>query len=136
MNLYQRIKARREELEMSQEELAQMLGYKSRSSINKIEKGETDIPQSKIKAFADALKTTPKYLMGWTEDSSIAAEENINNNEQFSYYLDPEVAQLADEIHKNPEMRILFDASKKLTKEDLQFVMDMVSRMRKEENHE
>ena len=50
---------------MSQDELARMLGYKSRSSINKIEKGENDIPQSKIVAFAGALKTTPEYLMGW-----------------------------------------------------------------------
>ena len=36
MELYKRIKARREELGMSQEELATKLGYKSRSTINKI----------------------------------------------------------------------------------------------------
>lgn len=50
---------------MSQEELAFKLGYKSRSSINKIELGKADISQSKIKAFADALDTTVAYLMGW-----------------------------------------------------------------------
>lgn len=65
--LYDRIKARREELNMSQEDLANKLGYKSRSSINKIEKGENDIPQSKIAAFAKALDTTPGYLMGWDD---------------------------------------------------------------------
>ena len=37
MELYKRIKARREKLGMSQEELATKLGYKSRSTINKIE---------------------------------------------------------------------------------------------------
>jgi repressor LexA len=42
-----------------------MLGYKSRSSINKIEKGINDIPQSKIVEFAKALRTTPEELMGW-----------------------------------------------------------------------
>lgn len=68
--LYDRIKARREELNMSQEELANKLGYKSRSSVNKIEKGENDIPQSKIAAFAKALDTTPGYLMGWEDNSS------------------------------------------------------------------
>ena len=58
MELYKRIKARREELGMSQEELATKLGYKSRSTINKIEMGKNDITQS---------KTTPSYLMGLDE---------------------------------------------------------------------
>lgn len=65
MSLYDRIRIRREALGMSQEELAFKLGYKSRSSINKIELGKADISQSKIKAFADALDTTVAYLMGW-----------------------------------------------------------------------
>ncbi len=65
LELYQRIRQRRKELGMSQEELAKKLGYKSRSSVNKIESGENDIPQSKIVAFAEALSTTPEYLMGW-----------------------------------------------------------------------
>lgn len=45
------------------------MGYKSRSSINKIETGENDIPQSKIVAFARALNTSPSYLMGWEEEA-------------------------------------------------------------------
>lgn len=71
LELYKRIKSRREELSMSQDELARRMGYKSRSSINKIEKGENDIPQSKIKAFAEALDTTPEYLMGWSSDGIV-----------------------------------------------------------------
>lgn len=68
MEFGKRIKKRREELGMSQESLAQKLGYKSRSSINKIELGLNDISQSKIVAFAKALHTTPEYLMGWSEE--------------------------------------------------------------------
>lgn len=68
MELYNRIKKRREELGMSQDELAKKLGYKSRSTIAKIEKGENDITQSKIAAFANALHTTPGELMGLAED--------------------------------------------------------------------
>ena len=63
-----RIRARREELDMSQDELAQKLCYRSRSSINKIELDQRDLPQSKIKAIADALSTTPAYIMGWEDD--------------------------------------------------------------------
>lgn len=72
LEIYKRIRARREELGISQEELAKRMGYKSRSSINKIEKGENDIPQSKIVAFAQALRTTPEALMGWEQSPTLA----------------------------------------------------------------
>lgn len=62
-----RIKARRESLGMSQEELALLLGYKSRSSINKIEMEGRSLPPNKIEAIAKALETTPSYIMGWEE---------------------------------------------------------------------
>ena len=62
-----RIRNRREELNLSQDELAKRLGYKSRSSINKIELDQRNLTQSKIKAIADALETTPVYIMGWEE---------------------------------------------------------------------
>ena len=70
MKLCDRIKTRREELNISQDELAQRLGYKSRSSINKIEKGLNDIPQAKIPDFAKALNTSTEYLMGLSEFST------------------------------------------------------------------
>lgn len=74
MELYRRIKMRREELDMSQDELAAKVGYKSRSTIAKIESGINDIPQSKLKTFAQALETTVSYLMGWDENYSFTAE--------------------------------------------------------------
>ncbi len=58
-----RIKKRREELGLSQDELAKRMGYKSRSSINKIELNLSDVPQKKIIDFAKALNTTIGYLM-------------------------------------------------------------------------
>ncbi len=68
MTLGEKVKARREQIGMTQEELAQKMGYKSKSSITKIEKGERDLPQSKIKQIADCLGTSPSYLMGWQRD--------------------------------------------------------------------
>lgn len=59
-----RIRARRLELHLSQDELAKLAGYKSRSSINKIEQGKNDIPQTKIQDIATALSTTVAYIMG------------------------------------------------------------------------
>lgn len=66
----ERIKLRREQLNLSQEDLAKKLGYKSRSSINKIESDTRNLTQSKIKAIADALETTPSYIMGWDDEDS------------------------------------------------------------------
>lgn len=67
MDIGDRIKTRREALGMSQEELAKKVGYKSRSSVNKIEIDGRGLPQNKIVLFAKALETTPAYLMGWEE---------------------------------------------------------------------
>ena len=64
----------RKRLGWTQEELAKRMGYKSKSTINKIELGINDIPQSKILQFADVLGTTPAHLMGWNEDN--IKEEN------------------------------------------------------------
>ena len=61
------IAIKRKELNMTQEELAKRMGYKSKSTINKIELGKNDIPQSKIVKFAEVLGTTPAFLMGWEE---------------------------------------------------------------------
>lgn len=74
MGIGDNIKKRREELGISQEELALKLGYKSRSAITKIEKGQRDINQSKIVEYAKALDTTPAELMGWSENK---IESNI-----------------------------------------------------------
>ena len=59
-----RLHLRRKELGLSQEELAQRMGYRSKSSITKLEKGINDLPQSKVEELAAALETTPAYLLG------------------------------------------------------------------------
>lgn len=50
--LYKNIKSKRTELKMSQDTLAELTGYKDRSSIAKIEKREVDLAESKIREFA------------------------------------------------------------------------------------
>lgn len=62
-----RIKQLRTEKDMSQDELAKRSGYGSRSTINKIELGINDVPQSKIKAIAEALGVCVSELLCWDE---------------------------------------------------------------------
>ena len=99
LTLYKNIKKLREELGMSQDELAEKTGYTSRSSIAKIEKGLVDLQQSKIISFANALGVTPSQLMGWEDPTpntnTIAAhfdgneytEEELEEIRQFAAFV-------------------------------------------------
>lgn len=69
-NVGKNILTLRKKLGWTQEDLARRVGYTSKSTINKIEMGSRDLPQKKIKAFADALGVTPAYLMGWEYEAS------------------------------------------------------------------
>lgn len=62
-----RIKQLRLERDMSQDELAKRSGYGSRSTINKIELGINDVPQSKIKAIAEALGVCVGDVLCWKD---------------------------------------------------------------------
>lgn len=62
-----RVRTRREEIGMTQAQLALMSGYTSRSTIAKIESGNSDVARDKIIKIAQALNTSPEYLMGWSE---------------------------------------------------------------------
>lgn len=70
MDVGHRIKTRRKQLHMSAEQLAAKIG-KSPATMYRYEKGEIDrVDASILQPIADALRTTPAYLMGWTDDSS------------------------------------------------------------------
>jgi 2-C-methyl-D-erythritol 4-phosphate cytidylyltransferase len=56
------IKRRRLELNISQQELADAMGYRSRSTIAKIEAGENEVPASKLVKLARVLDTTVDFL--------------------------------------------------------------------------
>lgn len=68
MTVGERIKKRREECGLSVIDLAEMLG-KARSTIYRYESDEVmDMPITVLEPLANALSTTPAYLMGWTND--------------------------------------------------------------------
>lgn len=69
-----RIKARRQELKMTQRELAARLGYTDHTTVTRIESGKTDPPQSRVAQFAKVLDVTPGYLMGWDKEPEDLAD--------------------------------------------------------------
>lgn len=72
-----RIRARREKLGLSQDKIAEKMGYKSKASIFKIEQGITDLPLSKIQELARILSTTPDYIMGLEDGREVKFSMSI-----------------------------------------------------------
>ena len=116
-----RIKARREDLGLTQEELARRLGYKSKSSLNKIELGIQGLRQSKIKAIADALQTTPGYIMGWTADKPSAAP----SQDPLRDYYD----RLIRYLDSSPAHRQLISDAAHVRAEDIDLARQFLTRL-------
>lgn len=72
-NIGIKVKNRREELMMTQEELARLTGYKHKSSINKIEAGLRDIPRKNINRFAEALNISVEWLI--CDESTMSSDD-------------------------------------------------------------
>ena len=81
------IKKRRYELKMSQQELADAMGYKTRSTIAKIESGENDVSHKKLQKFASVLDTTVESLIiGYSVEeanASLPIIKDLNRNKNI-----------------------------------------------------
>ncbi len=63
-----RIRKRRLEVGLTQDQLAALMGYTSKTSISKIETGKEDnLTLDRVAKFAAVLDTTPGYIMGWQD---------------------------------------------------------------------
>lgn len=112
----------RKKYDMSQEVLANKLGYKSFTTIQKWESGVSEPSVSMVKKIAELFGVTMDQI---TNDDLSAAENH--------YYLDPEAAEIAQEVQQRPELKILFDASRKVSADDLELVINMIDRLKKNE---
>nr|DAT48720.1 MAG TPA: helix-turn-helix domain protein [Caudoviricetes sp.] len=77
MKIGERIKNRRIELNITQDELARRLGYSDKSSISRME-NSSKLTLNKVQLLADALNVSPSYLMGWEDEINV--DMDIENN--------------------------------------------------------
>lgn len=83
MTVADRIKNKRIELNLSQEELAKKAGYNDKTAISKLEHAGNNITLKQVKRIAPALEVTPEYLMGWESiktdlpDISVLLNDNV-----------------------------------------------------------
>ena len=90
MTLGARVKQLRTEAGLSQSELAQRIGYSSKTAISKIENDTLDINRSTVVALAKALNTTPIYLLGWENKD----EPSENSSSERYLALSPKKKEL------------------------------------------
>lgn len=117
-NIGQRIKQRREFLGISQQELADRVGYKSRSSINKIELGINDVGQKALQKIAEALGTTSGVLLGEASMGELMAAETGDKALMAIYETLRTNADLIPPLSEDPEtvalhVKSVFDEMKK-----------------------
>ena len=118
MEFKDRLKELRKQRGLSQVALAEKLGL-SKSTIGAYETGDIIPSLPALNAIADFFNVDLNYLNGAADEST--------------YYLNPEAAELAKEIYNRDDLRILFDATRDISKEDLQFVIRMVEGLKKNE---
>lgn len=129
-NIVERIKSRRIELEYSFQDLADLTGM-SKSTLQRYETGGIkNIPLDKLKTLARALKVSPEWIMGWElaeekKPASVSAHQY-----RYSSILDEETARKALEIYDDVSARILLDAKRDLKREDLDYIIGLIKRLR------
>ena len=106
----------------SQDDIANMLGYKSFTTIQKWESGVSEPPLKALKKLSDIFNIDMNYLA----TKKLSYNTNEDNN---VYYLDDDARDMAQFLYENPDYKVLFDASRKVKKEDIQFVKEMIDRM-------
>lgn len=128
MYLPKNIRYLRKKFDLSQDDLAAKLGYKSYTTIQKWESGVSEPP---FKALAAMSK-----LFGC--DMNEMANENLelkSSNNVTAYYLDPETAERAQAMKDNDQLRLLFDTARDSRPEDVQTAYDVLLALKRKETY-
>lgn len=75
---------------------------------------DSKISSARLQQIAEYFNVTMEYLM---------------TGKKPEYYTNDEAAQIAQEIFENPTMRILFDASRKVSPDNLEFLAQMAKKL-------
>lgn len=108
------LKQRKNELNMTTEELSERSGVPI-GTLNKILAGQTTDPKF------ETLKSICRAL-----DISLSDLDEYGTQ---GYYLDSDAAEMAQELFDRPEMKVLFDASRKATREDIEQVAEILKKL-------
>ena len=115
------LRYRRFDLGLTLKEVADKVGV-SEATVSRWESGDiANMRRDRIAALASVLDVSPGVIMGW---------EGPDNK---GYYIDPQTAEIAQQIYEDKELRALFDAAKDASPEDLQAVHMMLKALKAKE---
>lgn len=123
VSIMKNLRKRRNELGMTLEELGNFANVQ-KSAVSKYELGHAQPSQDVLLKFSEILKTTTDYLLGKTD--------NPNPPDKAA----DEVWELREELHKRPELKILFETSRKAKKEDIEFADKFLKGVTKENDYD
>lgn len=140
MNIGDRIKERRLELGMTQEELADKVGFKTRASVSRLEGGDRNIPLSKLKKLSEVLETTVGYLMGMEDNmgttTTNTGNHNTSNTNNFYSDCGSSTKEAIEFIDKDSALHRIMDLllthKKEFTKSDLEWIKQNIDFFLKE----
>ena len=115
MKFKDNLKQLRNKRGLSQAELAEKLGF-STGLIGMYESGKRKPSYEALEIIADFFNISIDYLMG-KESKSI-------------YYPDPDAAEIAQEVQQRPELKLLFEVSRKASVDDLRLIISMMDRLK------
>ena len=104
----------------TQLEVANAIGV-SPQSFNTWTQGKILPRMGKIQLLAD--------YFGINKSDLLEEKTEPDSSDIPAYYYDEEAASAAEFLYKNPEYKVLFDASRKVKAEDIEFVKRMIDRM-------
>lgn len=108
----------------SQTQLCEITGI-NKGALSSYLSGRYYPKQQAIEKLSEALNVPIFWLMGYD------AETDTESQEEGSYYIDKEAKELAQFLFKNPEYKILFDAAKDVSADDLEMVKTIIDKFKK-----
>lgn len=125
---------------MSEQEINEIIATNLTYYLNRSGKSQLDL--------AEYMEVSQATISNWCKGTKLPRMDKIdkicrffgisrselmsdnNDDSSHSYYFDDDARELAQFMFENPEYKVLFDASRKVKKEDIEFVKQMIDRMR------
>lgn len=91
----------------------------AQSTLSDWKKGKSTPKADKLQKIADLFNVSLEYLRTGEETSS-----------EVPYYINDDAREMAQFMFENPEYKVLFDASRKVSKEDIKTVMAIMDKFK------
>ena len=126
MELKDKIRSLRKAQGLTLEDVAKIVGV-GKSTVRKWETGYIEnMRRDKIAKLAEALHTTPAYLMGWEDEQKSESQAPALVND------DPELTELLERVRDDPKYRMLFSVAKDATAEDIEKAIKIIQALKGE----